>query len=105
MAQKCGNCQRNCMAKRIQPPAFENSFPLAITIPNGLIILVAATQPIRQGKAPGKAPTSTATELIFFNGVYIKAYRNKLNADNNAASQLNPLSSPLKNQPIIKTPA
>ena len=32
---------------------------------------VAATQPMRQGIAPGKPPTKTAIELIFFKGVYI----------------------------------
>ncbi len=39
-----------------------------------------AAQPIRQGRAPGTAPTSTATEFTFFSGVYIKAYTNQLTA-------------------------
>ena len=55
MAQKCGNCQRNCMPNNTHPPA--------------LNISVAATHPIKQGNAPGKAPTKTETEFIFFNGV------------------------------------
>ena len=49
---------------------------------------VPATQPIKQGNAPGIAPTNTAMEFTFFRGVYINAYRNKLKADNPADSQL-----------------
>ena len=35
-----------------------------------------ATQPIKQGKAPGNAPTNTAIELIFLTG-YIQMHREK----------------------------
>src|ERR1700750_2502231 len=97
MAQKCGNCQRNCIANKIHPPAFENSFPFAMIVPNGLIILVAATHPIKQGNAPGKAPTSTAIEFTFLSGVYTNAYKKRLNADSIAAEML-------KMTYIIKTP-
>src|SRR4051812_12192046 len=62
------------MANRIQPPAENSPAP--------------ATQPIRQGKAPGKAPTKTEMALTFFNGVYTKAYKNKLKADSSADCQL-----------------
>ena len=36
------------------------------------ISLVAATQPISGGKAPGIAPTIVLKDEILFNGVYIK---------------------------------
>jgi hypothetical protein len=56
MAQKCGNCHKNCIPNKIQPPALNS--------------LVAAIQPIKQGNAPGKAPIKTAIEFIFLR-VYI----------------------------------
>ena len=83
MAQKCGNCQKNWIAKRIHPPTLNSSVP--------------ATQPIRQGKAPGIPPISTAMECFFFSGVYTKAYRKRLKAEIPADSQL-------KKYPIITTP-
>src|SRR6185437_8441557 len=74
IAQKWGNCQKNWIAKRTQPPTDRLSFP--------------AAQPMRQGRLPGTAPTSTEIELTFFSGVYIKAYTNKLKAANAAARKL-----------------
>src|SRR5688572_4066832 len=57
-------------------------------VSNGKNNPVAAVHPMRQGKAPGKAPTNTATAFFFFMGVYIKAYKNKLKAATPALSQL-----------------
>ena len=47
-----------------------------------------AAQPIRQGKAPGKAPIKTAMADTFFRGVYTKAYKNRLKPASAALSQL-----------------
>ncbi len=38
---------------------------------------VAATQPIKGGKAPGKAPTKTAIDPFLLRGVYTKEYNTK----------------------------
>ena len=55
MAKKCGICQKNKIAKRLQAPA--PAFP------------VAAAQPIIGGKAPGIAPTRVFAVLIRLSGV------------------------------------
>src|SRR5688572_8100511 len=57
-----------------------------------------AAQPIRQGNAPGTAPTNTDTALTFFRGVYMKAYTNQLNAAITA-------DKPLKKYQRMNTPA
>src|SRR4051812_29921096 len=73
----------NCNKNNTQPPVDKASLP--------------AAQPIRQGKAPGTAPTKTEIELTFFSGVYINAYKNKLN---NAM----PADNQLKRFPNMNTP-
>src|SRR6476620_9996463 len=44
---------------------------------------------MRQGSAPGKLPTSTEIEFIFFRGVYTNAYSSRLNKERPALTQLN----------------
>ena len=57
MAQKCGNCQKNCNMNNM--PGSIPNFP------------VAATQPNINGIAPGNAPTKTTNGVTGFKGVYI----------------------------------
>src|SRR5690606_22760764 len=54
-AQKCGNCQKNCIINKVPG-----------SIPK---LSVAATHPNIKGMAPGKAPTKTAKGVLVFNGV------------------------------------
>ena len=52
---KCGICQRNTIANSAQPP--------------GAMVPLAAVQPMRDGNAPGIAPTSVAMGERRFIGV------------------------------------
>src|SRR5690606_20935 len=87
IAQKWGNCHKNWMANKTHAPV-----QLIGASPK------AATQPIKQGKAPGTAPTSTEIEFTFLSGVYMKPYKKRLNKLTNALVVL-------KKYHIINTPA
>ncbi len=92
MAQKCGNCQMNCIPKIISASCD--------------IAPVAAVHPKSGGNAPGMAPTNTAMGPTRFKGVYTKLYSTIDKIDNDVVSQLvntMRIPAPTKKQTTAKT--
>ncbi len=77
MAQKCGNCHRNWMANNAQP-----SFTDSLSAP--------AAHPISGGKAPGTAPTSTASEFHFSRACIRNSYSTRKRGSHLRLAELKP---------------